>query len=50
MRHIDINVELRRGNFSLKCDLEIPDKGVTAILGPSGSGKTMLMRLISSSA
>ena len=46
MKHIGINVELRRGNFTLKCDLDIPDKGVTAILGPSGSGKTMLMRLI----
>ena len=30
------------GAFDLSCDLQIPDKGVTAIYGASGSGKTTL--------
>lgn len=33
-------------DFSLDVDLELPDRGVTAIFGPSGSGKTTLLRCI----
>ncbi len=32
--------------FSLKVDLELPDRGISAIYGASGSGKTSLLRCI----
>ncbi|MDB4837785.1 molybdenum ABC transporter ATP-binding protein [Marinomonas sp.] len=32
--------------FALSTDLNLPNKGVTAIFGPSGSGKTTLLRSI----
>ena len=32
--------------FSLKVDLELPDRGISAIYGASGSGKTTLLRCI----
>lgn len=32
--------------FTLDVDLELPDRGVTALFGPSGSGKTTLLRCI----
>jgi molybdate transport system ATP-binding protein len=38
--HID------RGDFTLDVDLEVPDRGVTALFGPSGCGKTTLLRAI----
>jgi molybdate transport system ATP-binding protein len=34
------------GGVRLEVDLEIPSKGITAIVGASGSGKTSLLRLI----
>ncbi len=37
---------LKRGEFTLAVDLDIPGQGVTALFGPSGSGKTTLLRLI----
>ena len=46
MSRILIDVKLRRDDFSLSCELDMPGKGVMAILGPSGSGKTTLLRLI----
>ncbi|MGB1110777.1 MAG: ATP-binding cassette domain-containing protein, partial [Gammaproteobacteria bacterium] len=41
-----INISLRRGDFRLKVDFELPDEGITAILGPSGSGKSSLLRAV----
>ena len=35
-----------RGRFSLEVDIEIPERGVTALIGPSGCGKTTLLRAI----
>jgi len=35
-----------RGDFSLRVDLDIPERGVTALFGPSGCGKTTLLRAI----
>ncbi len=46
MNALTIQAQLMRGSFRLDVDLEIPGKGVTAILGPSGSGKSSLLRLI----
>lgn len=46
MSVIDIELDFRRGGFRLELAMQLPDKGVTAIVGPSGSGKTTLLRLI----
>jgi len=34
------------GDFSLHVTLELPSRGVTALVGPSGSGKTTLLRAL----
>jgi len=36
---------IRRGEFTLDVDLDVPSRRVTAIFGPSGCGKTTLLRL-----
>lgn len=41
---IHINLQLRRGNFTLNADLTLPLQGCSVILGASGSGKTTLLR------
>jgi molybdate transport system ATP-binding protein len=46
MKYISIQAQLNRGDFHLDVDLQIPGRGVTAIIGPSGSGKSSLLRLI----
>lgn len=38
--------KLRREDFSLDVDLNLPGRGVTALFGPSGSGKTTCLRLM----
>lgn len=43
---IPLQHELRRGDFKLKVDVEIPAKGITGLFGESGSGKTTLLRCI----
>jgi molybdate transport system ATP-binding protein len=35
-----------RDDFRLDIDLEVPGRGITALLGPSGCGKTTLLRVI----
>jgi len=42
--NIQARFRLRRGDFLLDVDLEVPGRGVTALFGPSGSGKTTLLR------
>jgi molybdate transport system ATP-binding protein len=37
---------LRRSNFELSVDVQIPAQGVTGLFGESGSGKTTLLRCI----
>lgn len=50
MSAIRIKVKLargaRQGGFVLDADLELPDRGVTALFGHSGSGKTTLLRIL----
>lgn len=46
MDDIRLSCRLRRADFALDVDLEMPGKGVTALFGPSGSGKTTLLRVI----
>ena len=43
---IEIRFRIERGDFVLEVDMEIPDRGITAVFGPSGCGKTTLLRAI----
>jgi molybdate transport system ATP-binding protein len=43
---IELRFDLRRGDFHLMVDLNLPARGVTVVFGPSGSGKTLLLRSI----
>ena len=38
--------QVTRGDFSLRIDLSLPGKGITALFGPSGSGKTTVLRCV----
>ncbi len=40
------SVKLRRGEFLLETEAEIPSEKVTGLIGPSGSGKTTLLRIL----
>ena len=44
--HIALRHTLRRSNFELDVDVQIPATGVTGLFGESGSGKTTLLRCI----
>lgn len=46
MNHLEIQACLKRKEFALDVDVQIPSQGVTAILGPSGSGKSTMLRLL----
>lgn len=37
---------IQQGDFSLRADLNIPMRGITALFGPSGCGKSSLLRAI----
>jgi molybdate transport system ATP-binding protein len=39
-----IALRLPRDGFTLEVDLDLPDRGVTALFGPSGCGKTTVLR------
>ena len=41
-----IQLSLRRAQFSLQLDVQLPDQGITVILGSSGAGKTSLLRCV----
>ena len=43
---IEAKFHIERGDFNLEIDLQIPDKGITALFGPSGCGKTTILRAI----
>ena len=43
---IALRHKVRKGNFSLDVDVEVPDTGITGVFGESGSGKTTLLRCI----
>ena len=43
---LNIKAILRRGEFCLDIDAQIPLSGVTAVFGRSGCGKTTLLRII----
>lgn len=45
-KEIHIDLRLRREQFELAVDIEIPGEGITAIFGPSGTGKTTLLRAL----
>jgi molybdate transport system ATP-binding protein len=43
---IRVDARVRKGDFELRVDFEIPAAGFTAVSGPSGCGKTTLLRTI----
>lgn len=43
---LQAELSLQRGDFSLAVQLNLPDRGVTALFGPSGSGKTTCLRIL----
>lgn len=45
-RTISLSYELRRDEFTLHVDIDIPMRGITGLFGPSGAGKTSLLRCI----
>lgn len=43
---LQLKFELKRTDFALNVDLQLPGRGVTTLFGPSGCGKTTLLRCI----
>jgi len=43
---LELRFRIARGDFRLEVDLELPERGVSAIFGPSASGKTTLLRAV----
>ena len=43
---IQLRYELRRPDFALDVDLELPLRGISGVFGASGAGKTSLLRCI----
>jgi len=43
---IEARFRIEKGDFLLDAELDIPDRGVSAVFGPSGCGKTTLLRAI----
>ena len=46
MSRLAIDIRLTRDEFSLRFDVELQLKGITAVFGPSGAGKTTLLRVV----
>lgn len=46
MNNLDIQLQLKRRDFCMAVNLQLPATGVTVIFGHSGSGKTTLLRCI----
>ena len=45
-RRIRAALDIARGAFRLRVELDVPGVGVTALFGPSGSGKTTVLRAL----
>jgi len=43
---LQLRARLERSGFTLDVDLNLPERGVTALFGPSGSGKTTCLRVL----
>ena len=43
---IEASLRLHRADFDLDVQLDLPDRGISALFGPSGSGKTTCLRAI----
>lgn len=43
---IDARLHARLGRFELRCELQLPGRGVSVLFGPSGCGKTTLLRAL----
>ncbi len=43
---LELDIKLRRPDFCLQLQTQLPLRGVTALFGPSGCGKTTLLRVI----
>lgn len=43
---IDIDIDLRQGDFGLSARISLPASGVTALFGASGAGKTTLINAV----
>ncbi len=43
---LSIQLQLRRGSFSLNANLRLGGDGITILFGPSGCGKTTLLRIL----
>jgi molybdate transport system ATP-binding protein len=41
-----LRLALRRADFALEVDVELPPAGIAALFGPSGSGKTTVLRCV----
>lgn len=46
MSNIELRHSIRKGDFHLEVDTDIPATGITGVFGESGSGKTTLLRCI----
>lgn len=44
--NLELNLHLRRSDFSLQVNLSLPARGITVLFGASGSGKTTLLRCV----
>ena len=43
---LTLHAQLRRADFALDVQLDLPGHGITALFGPSGSGKTTCLRVL----
>lgn len=46
MNYLHANLQVKRGNFRVNAEFNLPSNGITALFGPSGCGKSTLLRAI----
>ena len=46
MSGLQLQALLERPGFTLQLDLQLPERGISALFGPSGSGKTSALRVL----
>ena len=44
--NLEARLQLKRDQFEMSLDLDLPGRGVSAVFGPSGSGKTTFLRCL----